>query len=69
MEKKEIFMIVLIGLVLLTVAIQTIQLVGLNNTQVAATPAGSGMMQTHAAAGSPSVPSNLENLPSMVGGC
>ncbi len=69
MEKKEIFMVVLIGLVLLTVAIQTVQLVSLNNAQVVASPsASSDAMHSSVGAGQ-SMPSNLENLPSMVGGC
>lgn len=68
MEKKEIFMVVLIGLVLLTVAIQTVQLVNLNGAQVVAAPSSGAVQSQHVAAG-PSTPASLGNLPSMVGGC
>lgn len=68
MEKKEIFMVVLIGLVLLTVAIQTVQLVNLNGAQIVAAPSG-GAMQSQPVAAGPTTPASLGNLPSMVGGC
>jgi len=71
MERKEIIVIVLIGVLLLTTALQTVQLVGLSQTKViAATVSGAAPM---AGAGAPavtsSVPTSLRDLPSMVGGC
>ena len=71
MERKEILTIVMIGMLLLTVAIQTVQLIGLSNAQVivpAASTARAPVASSGngvAAAGSGS----LANLPSMVGGC
>ena len=69
MERKEILMAVLIGVLLITTAIQTVQLVSLSSAEVVTTRA-----TTSPAAGGPSqssdgVPTNLQNLPSMVGGC
>lgn len=71
MEKKEILTVVLIGVLLLTVAIQTIQLVGLSKTQVVVPSAGSGSSSVNkpVASGSGNVPTSLQNIPSMVGGC
>ena len=67
MDKKEIIMLVFIGLLVLTAAIQTIQLTTLRNS------AGSmnmPMTMTKASATSSSASSsNLDNLPEMVGGC
>ncbi len=71
MERKEIIVIALIGVMLLTVGLQTIQLTGLSNAQVIV-PSTSGAPVSAASTSSgssPSVPTNLQNLPSMVGGC
>lgn len=73
MERKEILAIALIGIMLLTVGLQTIQLAGLTQAQVI-TPAASGAAVAPVKAASsggpsPSVSANLQNLPSMVGGC
>jgi len=65
MERKELLVIVLIGLMLLTVGLQTIQIAGLAKAQVA--PASAPAKAT--SSGSPVVPTNLQDLPSMVGGC
>ncbi|MBI1969257.1 hypothetical protein HYS48_01065 [Candidatus Woesearchaeota archaeon] len=73
MDRKEILMTVLIGVLVLTTAIQTIQLVRLGNEQIIATPTARASAPVPVASpgggvGSPSAPS-LQNIPSMVGGC
>ena len=71
MERKEIMVIALIGVMLLAVGLQTIQLSGLTQAQVSV-PASGGAPVSAASTSigsSPSVPTNLQNLPSMVGGC
>lgn len=67
METKEILVIVLIGVLLLAVGLQSLQLLGLTNA-AAVTPSVSGAVVKSASAGS-SAPTSLQNLPSMVGGC
>ncbi len=71
-ERKEMLVAVLIGVLVLTAGIQTIQLVGLTSAEVIV-PASSGAPLAGKAVASggsaPSVPTNLQNLPSMVGGC
>ena len=70
MERKEILVIALIGIMLLTVGLQTIQLVGLTEAQVVVpSTSGAPVKATSTSSSSPSVPTNLQNLPSMVGGC
>lgn len=68
MERKELLVLVLIGVLLVTVAVQTVQLVTLSNTPVVATPTSTGgsSVRTPVASGAGS---SLEDLPSMVGGC
>ena len=70
MERKEIMVIALIGVMLLAVGLQTIQLSGLTSAQVNV-PASSGapVKAASTSGSSPSVPANLQNLPSMVRGC
>ncbi len=71
MERKELLVIVLIGILLITVALQTIQLAGLSQSNVVVKTA-SGPAPAVAAQGggaAPAVPTSLQNLPSMVGGC
>jgi len=78
MERKELLMVVLIGVLLLTTAVQTIALAGLSGGQVTVT--GKAVASSPA----PSAPSSgtpaktqssgssggsLANLPSMVGSC
>ena len=67
MERKEILLIALIALLLLTTVVQAIQLVALSGNAVVA--AGSKSVQV--ATGSAPVVSagSLDELPSMVGGC
>ena len=71
MERKELLMTLMIGVLLLTTAMQTVALAGMNNGQ-AAVPTKS---VSSSPAPSSSVPSisgsagSLENLPGMVGGC
>jgi len=71
MERKEILLVVLIVVLLLTTAVQSIQLVTLSNNPVVAT-SGSGITSGSGSvvkqAGSPASV-NLQELPSMVGGC
>ena len=71
MERKEILVIALIGVMLLTVGLQTIQLTGLSSAEVIVPSVGGAPVQGASASSgsSPSVPTNLQNLPSMVGGC
>ena len=66
MERKEILLIALIALLLLTTAVQAIQLVVLSGNPVVA---GSKSVQVATGASPVSAPSSLDNLPSMVGGC
>lgn len=69
MERKEILMVVLIAVLVLTTAVQAIQLVSLSNNPVVVT-SGSGSVPSASGAGSGvSAPASLEDLPSMVGGC
>ncbi|MEK6949790.1 MAG: hypothetical protein AABX34_06210 [Nanoarchaeota archaeon] len=68
MERKEILLIALIAVLLLTTAVQAIQLVVISNNAVVT----GGSKSVQAATGSTpavSAPSSLDNLPSMVGGC
>ena len=71
MEKKEILTVVLIGVLLITVAIQTVQLVKLSGAEVVvpATTSASTPVKSGSAASSAGSGSSLANLPSMVGGC
>lgn len=69
MEKSEILMVVLIGMLVITTALQTIQLVGMGNGQVSAPSMSMAGNTPMKASGSPSAPTSLQNLPSMVGGC
>ncbi len=69
MEKKEILMIVLIGLLLVTAVVQTVQLVGLSSGNVVVSGAAVSSTSSPAKSSHSSVPTNLQNLPSMVGGC
>ena len=67
MERKEILLIALIALLLLTTAVQAIQLVAISNNAVVA--GGSKSVSVATGASPVSAPSSLDNLPSMVGGC
>lgn len=70
MERKELLIVALIGVMLLAVGLQTIQLAGLSQTQTVVPSTSGAPVKTIPTAGSsPSVPTNLQNLPSMVGGC
>ncbi|MDI6721434.1 MAG: hypothetical protein QMD85_03520 [Candidatus Aenigmarchaeota archaeon] len=71
MERKELLMVVMIGVLLLTTAMQTISLASLGSQapvtakSVAQNPAGGS--DEHMSSGSSA--GSLSNLPSMVGGC
>ena len=68
MERKELLMIALIGILLLATVMQTIQLVSLSSAKVVVSSSPSSSAPSSSGA-SQSVPTNLQNLPSMVGGC
>ncbi len=67
MENRDLLLVVLIAALLVTVGMQTVQLAALSSTgaSVAVPSAGATKTSTSAA----SAPANLQNLPSMVGGC
>ncbi len=66
---KNVVIAIVLGALVLIAGVQAFQLFTLKNTlaqgsySTTATPAAGGT------AGSPQLPSNLQNLPSMVGGC
>ncbi len=67
--RKEILMVVLIGMLVITAGAQTVQLVGMSSAEIAVpNQVGASPLKTGSAP-APSVPTNLQNLPSMVGGC
>lgn len=71
MERKELLMVVMIGALLLTTAVQTVALAGLSSGQVVVTAktAASGGNSPSSVAPSAGSAGSLENLPSMVGSC
>ncbi len=71
MERKELLMTLMIGVLLLTTAMQTVALVGMSNGAIAAPVKSVASSPTTSAAPSTSGGSSgsLANLPSMVGGC
>lgn len=69
MERKEMLVVALIGVMLLVVGLQTVQLTGLSQSQVVVSSSSSAPTTGASAGSSASVPTNLQNLPSMVGGC
>ncbi len=71
MERKELLMTLMIGVLLLTTAMQTVSLAGLSNGQVSVPAKSVASSPTTSAAPSTSGGSSgsLANLPSMVGGC
>ena len=72
MERKELLLTLMIGVLLLTTAMQTISLAGLSNGQVSAparTVTNSPAPSSSAPPTSGSSAGSLANLPSMVGGC
>ncbi len=71
MERREILIVALVGIMLLTVGLQTVQLVGLTEAPVVVSASSSGASTSSASGSSaaPSVPTNLQDIPTMVGGC
>ncbi len=72
MERKELLITLMIGVLLLTTAMQTVALANLNNGQVSVSgksvaSSSAPTQSSHAAATTSG--SSLANLPSMVGGC
>ena len=68
MERKEILLIVMIAVLVLTTAVQAVQLVSLSNNPVVVT-SGSSAAPSAEGSGGVTAPASLDNLPSMVGGC
>ena len=68
MNKNMVIAIVLGALVLIA-GVQAFQLFSLKTKLVSGEVSTGVSTQTGGSAGSPKLPSNLENLPSMVGGC
>ena len=69
MENKSVLLVVLIAALLVTVGLQTVQLVlssGASAASVSFPAAGKSAGSGSAGA---SAPTSLQNLPSMVGGC
>ena len=66
-ERKEMLMAVLIGVLVLTAGMQTVQLTGMAKAEVIV-PTSSGAAPAASSGSAPAVPTNLQNLPSMVGG-
>ena len=69
MERKEILLIVLIAVLVLTTAVQAIQLVSLSNNPVVVTSGGSTGPGVSGGRSGVVASGSLDNLPSMVGGC
>ena len=69
MDRKEILLIALIAVLVLTTAVQAVQLVALSSNPVVVAGAGSSVQAATGASPGVSAPSSLDNLPSMVGGC
>ena len=68
MDKNVVIAIVLGALVLIA-GVQAFQLFSLKNKLAEGSLSASAPTQAGATSGSPQLPSNLQNLPSMVGGC
>lgn len=71
MERKEIFTVVLIGFLVLTTALQTVQIAGLSSAQVLV-PTGQApqpLTSTQTIPSKTTATTSLHDLPSMVGGC
>jgi len=70
MERKEILLIALIAVLLLTAAVQAVQLVSLSNNPVVIASGGSAAPSVGSpSSGGVTAPASLDTLPSMVGGC
>lgn len=68
-SKKFVVMAVIMGLLILVAGVQAVELVSLKNklnSGLSTLSASSGKTSTSSGA---SLPNNLQNLPSMVGGC
>lgn len=72
MNKNTVIVIVLVVLVLVTL-VQAVQLVGLKSKlasgQLKVGGAAQNTVSQSGQQGSPNVPSSIQNLPTMVGGC
>ena len=62
-------MIVLIAVLVLTTAVQAVQLLSLSSNPVVVTSGGSPAPASGSGSSGVSAPASLEDLPSMVGGC
>ncbi len=68
MENKNVIIAVVLGALVLIALFQAFQLFGLKDKLSSGTTTAAPAPQAQGGA-SPSLPSNLQNLPSMVGGC
>ena len=69
---KNVVIAIVLGVLVVIAGVQAYQLMGLKSRLSAGGPvsgAGVGSAPATSSAGSPQLPSNLQNLPSMVGGC
>ena len=66
---KNVVIAIVLGALVLIAGVQAFQLFTLKNTLAEGQFSTSAPTQSGASAGSSSLPSNLQNLPSMVGGC
>jgi hypothetical protein len=69
METKEIIMLVVIGLLVIIAATQTIQLVSLKGSTVSMNMPMTSSKQSTGMSSQTSSASSLDDLPEMVGGC
>lgn len=69
MERKEILLMVLIGFLVLTTAVQAVQLVTLSGSPVTVASGGGAAPKVSGSPAPVVSSSSLDDLPSMVGGC
>ena len=74
METKSLLLVVLIAALLVTVGLQTVQLVGLSGSNsgsavVVKSSSSSSLAKAGGSGSAASAGGSLNNLPSMVGGC
>lgn len=71
MERKEMLLIALLGFLVLTSAVQAVQLVAISSNPLKVASGGSAAPAPSSGSSGAGVvaPSSLGNLPSMVGGC
>ncbi|HLF55049.1 MAG TPA: hypothetical protein VI612_04990 [Candidatus Nanoarchaeia archaeon] len=65
---KNVVIAIVLGALVLIAGIQAVQLFSLKG-KIAGGQVGTTAVQAGGSGGSPQIPSNLQNLPQMVGGC